>query len=92
MSKNMDKIKKNITNALELPMDIALDMPKIIITGDLRVDITNHKGIIEYSHELIRINTNIGMVKIVGENLEIKNILMEEIGIIGQIQGIEILG
>lgn len=92
MKREVENFKRNITNSLELPMDIALDMPKIIITGDLRVDITNHKGIIEYTHKLIRINTSIGMIKVIGDTLEIKNILMEEIGIIGQIKGVEILG
>ncbi len=36
-------------------MDVALDLPKIIITGDLRVDISNHKGIIEYGQDLIKV-------------------------------------
>lgn len=92
MKKNVDNIKKTITNALELPVDIALDMPKIIITGDLRVDITNHKGIIEYTYDLIRINTNIGMIRVEGKDMEIKNILIEEISIIGHIHKVEILG
>lgn len=92
MKKNVDNIKKNLTHALELPMDVALDLPKIIIMGDLRVDITNHKGIIEYGQDLIRINSKLGMIRVVGEGMEIKNILMEEISIIGQIQKVEILG
>ena len=69
-----------------------LMMPKMIITGDLRVDITNHKGIIEYTYDLIRINTNIGMIRVEGKDMEIKNILIEEISIIGHIHKVEILG
>lgn len=91
MNKNIDKVKRGITNALELPLDIALDLPKITMVGNLKVDITNHKGIIEYKKEIIRINTNIGIVKITGDSLEIKNILIEEINIDGNIENIEIM-
>lgn len=91
MKKNIQKAKLNITNALELPLDLALDLPKITIIGNLKVEITNHKGIIEYKNEIIRINTNIGVLKITGESLEIKNIFIEEINIDGNIEKIEII-
>ncbi|HLS52775.1 MAG TPA: sporulation protein YqfC [Tissierellaceae bacterium] len=92
MKKNVDNIKKTLTDALELPMDIALDLPKLVLMGDVRVDISNHKGIIEYTSQLIRINTNIGVIKITGDSMEIKNILMEEISISGNIEKVEIHG
>lgn len=91
MKKNIDKVKKNITNALELPLDIALDLPKITMVGNIKVDITNHKGIIEYKKEIIRINTKIGVLKITGDSLEIKNIFIEEINVDGNIEKIEIM-
>lgn len=91
MKKNIQKAKVNITNALELPLDVALDLPKITMVGNLKVEITNHKGIIEYKNEIIRINTNIGILKITGKSLEIKNIFIEEINIDGEIEKIEII-
>lgn len=91
MKKNIGKVKMNLTNALELPLDLALDLPKITMIGNLKVDITNHKGIIEYKEEIIRINTNIGVIKIIGDSLEIKNILIEEINIDGNIESVEII-
>lgn len=91
MKKNIEKVKKNIINALELPLDIALDLPKITMVGNLRVDITNHKGIIEYKKEIIRINTKIGVLKITGDSLEIKNIFIEEINVDGNIEKVEIM-
>ena len=91
MKKNIRKAKMNITNALELPLDIALDLPKITMVGNLKIDITNHKGIVEYKEEIIRVNTNIGILKITGDSLEIKNIFVEEINIDGNIEKIEIM-
>ena len=72
MKKDFDDIKMSITDALELPLDVALDLPKIIVVGDVKVNITNHRGIIEYTNDLIRINSKIGMIKIIGDSLEIK--------------------
>ncbi|MFY9214865.1 MAG: sporulation protein YqfC [Tissierellaceae bacterium] len=91
MKKDFDDIKMSITDALELPLDVALDLPKIIVVGDVKVNITNHRGIIEYTNDLIRINSKIGMIKIIGDSLEIKNVLMEEITINGSIKKIEII-
>lgn len=91
MKKGIDDFKMSITDALELPLDIALDLPKIILIGNIKLNITNHKGIIEYTNSLIRINSKIGMIKIIGESLEIKNVLIEEISINGYIEKIEII-
>lgn len=91
MKKNIEDIKANLSGALELPLDIALDLPKISIIGNVEASILNHKGIIEYTSSLIRINSRIGIIKIVGNDLEIKNILIEEILIVGAIEKVEII-
>ena len=92
MKKNMDNIKSSLTEVLELPIDIAMDLPKIIILGNKVVTIFNHRGIIEYSDKLIRINSKIGIIRITGEELEIKNILSEEIIIEGKVEKVENMG
>lgn len=91
MKKSIDDIKTNLSEALELPLDITLDLPKIIVIGNKEVSVFNHKGIIEYNNHMIRINSRIGIIKVLGENLEIKNILTEEILIVGNIDNIEII-
>ena len=40
---------------------------------------------------MIRINSRIGIIKVIGEDLEIKNILTEEILIVGNIENVEII-
>lgn len=91
MKKNIENIKTNITEALEMPLDISLDLPKLVLIGNREAIISNHKGIIEYSDVLIRINSRVGIIKISGEYLEIKNILAEEIMIVGNIEKAEII-
>lgn len=91
MKRQMDQVKQNISEVLEIPMEIIMDLPKLTIIGKDEVTILNHKGIIEYTEEVIRINTKSGMFKIIGQGLEIKTILSEEIIIIGIIHKIEII-
>lgn len=88
MGKRSYKIREKISNAFELPQDIVLDVSKVIIIGTNQVTIENHKGIIEYSQELIRVNTGSGIMNLCGRNLVIKHIFQEEITITGEIQSI----
>lgn len=92
MKNNKESFKSSLTEILELPIDIAMDLPKIIILGNKLITVTNHRGIIEYTDKLIRINSKIGIIKIMGQELEIKNILSEEIVIEGQVEIVENMG
>lgn len=84
-------VKKSIAEALELPKDIILDVPKIIMIGNLQIYIENHKGILEYTDERIRINTKNNVLRIIGKNLILKNIVMEEIIIVGEINQVDFI-
>ncbi|NMB09018.1 MAG: sporulation protein YqfC [Tissierellia bacterium] len=91
MKNKMDNLKYNISEALELPKDIVMDLPKITIIGNIQINILNHKGIIEYTENTLRINSSIGIIKIEGTKLELKTILQEEIIAIGNIESLEII-
>lgn len=91
MKNKMDNFKYNISEALELPKDIVMDLPKVTIIGNIQLNISNHKGIIEYTQNTLRINSSIGIVKIEGTDLELKTILLEEIIVIGNIEKLEII-
>ncbi|HOR87000.1 MAG TPA: sporulation protein YqfC [Bacillota bacterium] len=82
-------LKEKLCSTFELPKDIVLDVSKVVIIGAGQITVENHKGLIEYSEELIRINTGSGIMKLCGRNLTIKNIIQEEIAITGVITNIE---
>lgn len=84
-------IKKGIADLLELPRDIVLDLPKITLVGNLQLYVENHKGIIEYSTGLIRINTKSGILLVTGSDLSIRTIVIEEIIVVGRIDKVEFL-
>lgn len=89
MKRKVDDIKSTISDILELPKDIVLDLPKITLVGNLQLYIENHKGIIEYSKQRIRINTNIGILRIIGKDLTIRTIVTEEVIVVGEIEIVE---
>ncbi|WP_053957566.1 sporulation protein YqfC [Inediibacterium massiliense] len=89
MNSKTSEIKESISELLELPKDIILDLPRITLLGNLQIYIENHKGIIEYSKVRIRINTKNGILSILGTNLSIKTIITEEIIITGTIHSME---
>ncbi|WP_129596771.1 sporulation protein YqfC [Anaerophilus nitritogenes] len=89
MNLKTSEIKESISELLELPKDIMLDLPRITLLGNLQIYIENHKGIIEYSKVRIRINTKNGILSILGTNLSIKTIITEEIIISGKVESIE---
>lgn len=91
MKNKVDNIKSNISDIFELPKEIVMDLPKITMIGNMQILVTNHKGIIEYTKEIIRINTNSGVIKITGSDMYLKTILSEEIIISGLIEKLEFL-
>lgn len=88
MKKKSYKIKETISNALELPKELILDVAKVTLVGNNSVTVENHKGILEYNEDQIRINTCGGVLIIIGSKLNIKSILQEEITITGEIKNV----
>jgi sporulation protein YqfC len=82
---------KKFSESLDLPKEVVLDVPNIKIKGDSEVFIENHKGIIEYSKDILRLNSVLGIIKINGDNLQIKEINQEDMLILGNIFLIEII-
>ena len=82
-------LREIMTQALELPVELS-DLSKTTLLGNKELSIQNFKGIIEYDTKIIRLNTKDFMIKIWGENQNIKNINDEDITVNGKISGIEL--
>ncbi|HWQ75509.1 MAG TPA: sporulation protein YqfC [Syntrophomonas sp.] len=85
MEKNKDLISRAMADILEIPKDLVLDIPKITLIGKNEFYLENHRGIIEYSTQRLRINLSRGFLEISGKNLEIKALMPDEIKIEGEI-------
>ena len=71
MEGKLNKGREIIVEKFDLPKDVVLDIPKILIIGDREVTIENHKGIIAFERNIIKINSRFGPITINGENFEI---------------------
>jgi len=85
------KVKRQFSEALELPGDVVLDLPKIIMIGNIQLFIENHRGIIEYTPEGVRVSVGEGEVTVNGENLMLRNILPDELCVEGKIRSLSFL-
>lgn len=80
---------QRLAGILEIPQDIVLDLPRITMLGNQQLLVENHKGIIEYTPFLVRIKLNQGELTILGKNLMLSNLQLEQIlveGIVGEIK------
>ena len=82
-------IKEHMTELLSLPKEITLNLPQVILTGSSETVIENYKNIIEYTETKIRINTNSGILMIMGYSLRLKQITAEYITVVGEIVKLE---
>ncbi len=85
------KVKRQFSEAMELPGDVVLDLPKIIMVGNIQLFIENHRGIIEYTTEGVRVSVGEGEVAVVGEDLMLRNILPDELCVEGKIRSLSFL-
>jgi sporulation protein YqfC len=79
---------EELSNRLHLPADILAGAPVITATGRNEVRVENYKGIIEYTENLIKVQTKICKVCIEGKHLNILYFTEDEMRITGHIQTI----
>ncbi len=88
MEEKFQKGKEKILNKFDFPKDIAMELPKIIVIGNKEITIENHKGLLAFESNLIKINSRLGAILINGENFEILFIGDSTMTISGNFYGI----
>lgn len=83
--------RKSMTEALELPKEILLNLPLISFIGQEEVTIENYKGILEYSEETVRIGTAAGILRLTGQGLCLKQLSAECMVVTGRVERMEFL-
>lgn len=92
MESKFNRGKEILVEKLDLPKDVLLDVPKIIVIGRNEVTIENHKGIMIFERDKIKINTNMSPIEIKGSQFEILYIAASTITIKGYFDSIEYVG
>lgn len=90
---NKDNKKRSLIDraidAFDLPGEVLAGLPKLTVTGNRRIHIECHRGIVEYDGGVIAVNGGAVLVVIRGEALEIISMSAEEILIKGDIVTID---
>lgn len=80
--------RNRLAGALDLPRDVVVDLPKVTVIGYLQVTVENHRGIIEFTPQRVRIAAGEGAVEIHGQDLTLRCILPDEIILDGRIEAV----
>lgn len=82
-------IKNRITDASGMPKDVVLGVPLATIIGQNEAYIENYRGILEYTDKLIRVQTKLGKIHVIGRGLQVEYYTNDEMKIVGHITAIE---
>jgi len=83
------QLGQKLAEFLEIPLETAIDWPKLMLSANQNLLLQNHRGVIEYAQNVVRVNTKLGEIKIIGQKLMIIFAGKDEIEISGQICQIE---
>lgn len=86
--KKVTRWRTRLADALELPREIILNLPRVTVIGTLQCYLENHRGIIEYTGERVRVAIDSGELIIDGQYLVIRYLADEEIAVDGNITAI----
>ncbi|MCI8912792.1 MAG: sporulation protein [Lawsonibacter sp.] len=75
----------------DLPADAVAGLPKLELVGDGELRVENHKGILSYGPEEIHVSGGAYLIKITGEELELRAMTGLELLITGKIMQISLV-
>ena len=84
-------ILERTAQMLELPADVIAGLFRLELIGDNELRIEQHKGILVYSREEIHVSVGKFIIKIMGNNLDLRAMTGLELLITGQISSIHLV-
>ncbi|MEG9297237.1 sporulation protein YqfC [Mangrovibacillus sp. Mu-81] len=81
----VQQMRKWMTQTMDLPEDVMMDLPRITMIGQIHIYIENHRGLLTFTDREVRLLLKQGQLLIKGEQFVIKMILPEEILLQGKI-------
>ncbi|WP_281888220.1 sporulation protein YqfC [Paenibacillus sp. YYML68] len=83
------KINQFTAKLLDLPQDVAMDLPRITMIGNMQLYIENHRGVLHFSSDSLKLALSKGKLEVSGSNLVIREIMPDEVMIEGMIRDIQ---
>lgn len=86
MAKNWSQfVRKWMSQKMDLPQDVMMDLPRITMIGQVHIYIENHRGLLAFSDGELRLLIKHGQLLVKGKAFVIKTILPEELLLEGKI-------
>ncbi len=89
MKKKTGRAVARLTELMDIPGEPALGVARVTVTGGHKVQIENHRGLLEYEADRITVNTMDVPVRIRGQGLEIAAMSDLELAVTGKVDGVE---
>lgn len=83
-----EKWRQNLADLLELPREIVLNLPRLTVIGNRQCCLENHRGVIEYTAETVRLSINGGEMIVRGKELVIRYMAEDEVAMEGEITSV----
>ncbi|WLR53272.1 sporulation protein YqfC [Bacillus tianshenii] len=84
-------MKRWVMQKAELPADVVMDLPRITMIGQLHIYIENHRGLLAFSDNELRLSLKQGQLLVMGKEFVLKTMLPEEILLEGQIDEVRFI-
>lgn len=88
MKKWTTQLKKWFTAVSDIPADVVMDLPRITLIGQFHLSIENHKGVLAFSKNELRLAMQKGELHITGEEFVLDTILEKEIYLEGRVKAV----
>lgn len=83
-------ILEKTAEVFDLPGDLVAGLPRVELVGNRELRMENHRGILAYGTEEIHISGGKLILKIRGEDLELRSMNAGELLITGRIRGVDV--
>lgn len=83
------KFLGHVSDMSGMPKDVIMGAPILTVIGQMELLLENYRGILEYTECIIRIQTRIGQIRILGKNLQIEYYTNDEMKITGKVTEIK---
>jgi len=82
--------RAGLAHTLQLPPELVLDLPRLIWIGGESLALENHRGIIEYTSQRVRIRVSLGCVVVEGRHLEIEGMTATDLSLRGDVRSVHL--
>ncbi len=80
--------RARIAEALDLPAELLLDLPRLTVVVPLQLVVENHRGLAEFLPERVVVSTSTGRIEIRGEDLRVGAVRAGEIIVTGRLRAV----